>query len=160
MKITIISAYTWFNKGDSAILMGTLTELNEVYKNKYNLEYNILTFTPDIYRENYKVLFENISLVESNMFNPYPVKKTTIRKGIAAAKMGMQYLNLKFRTIKYSTLPQSNVLKFIFKDSSWIAIRPSGTEPKIKFYLGVTSKNKVGMDNKMNELQKFLEKYI
>lgn len=31
-------------------------------------------------------------------------------------------------------LPKSNVLKFFFADNSWIAIRPSGTEPKIKFY--------------------------
>lgn len=30
--------------------------------------------------------------------------------------------------------PPANVLKFIFEDGSWIAIRPSGTEPKIKFY--------------------------
>ena len=31
-------------------------------------------------------------------------------------------------------LPKSNVLKFILEDGSWIAMRPSGTEPKIKFY--------------------------
>lgn len=31
-------------------------------------------------------------------------------------------------------LPKSNVLKFYFEDGSWLAIRPSGTEPKIKFY--------------------------
>lgn len=36
-------------------------------------------------------------------------------------------------------LPKSNVLKFILEDESWIAIRPSGTEPKIKFYFGVKS---------------------
>ncbi|PWG00114.1 phospho-sugar mutase [Levilactobacillus bambusae] len=33
-------------------------------------------------------------------------------------------------------LPQSNVLKFWLEDGSWICIRPSGTEPKIKFYVG------------------------
>lgn len=32
------------------------------------------------------------------------------------------------------SLPPSNVLKFYFKDGSWLAARPSGTEPKIKFY--------------------------
>lgn len=36
-------------------------------------------------------------------------------------------------------LPKSNVLKFVLEDESWIAIRPSGTEPKIKFYFGVKS---------------------
>ena len=33
-------------------------------------------------------------------------------------------------------LPKSDVLKFILEDGSWIAVRPSGTEPKIKFYFG------------------------
>lgn len=34
-------------------------------------------------------------------------------------------------------LPQSNVLRFILEDNCWFCIRPSGTEPKIKFYFGV-----------------------
>ena len=33
-------------------------------------------------------------------------------------------------------MPSSNVLKYVLEDGSWIAIRPSGTEPKIKFYIG------------------------
>jgi phosphoglucomutase len=37
-------------------------------------------------------------------------------------------------------LPQSNVLQFILKDGSKISIRPSGTEPKIKFYFSVNEK--------------------
>lgn len=31
-------------------------------------------------------------------------------------------------------LPKSNVLKYIMEDGSWVAVRPSGTEPKLKFY--------------------------
>ena len=34
-------------------------------------------------------------------------------------------------------LPKSDVLKYFLKDGSWFAVRPSGTEPKIKFYFGV-----------------------
>jgi phosphoglucomutase len=34
-------------------------------------------------------------------------------------------------------LPKSNVLKFILEDGSWFCLRPSGTEPKIKFYFGI-----------------------
>ncbi|MBE9509719.1 MAG: phospho-sugar mutase [Bacteroidetes bacterium] len=41
-------------------------------------------------------------------------------------------------------LPQSDVLQYILKDGSKISIRPSGTEPKIKFYFGVRDK----LDNK------------
>ncbi|MGX1900392.1 phospho-sugar mutase [Thermolongibacillus altinsuensis] len=35
------------------------------------------------------------------------------------------------------TLPKSNVLKYILEDGSWFCIRPSGTEPKVKFYFGI-----------------------
>ena len=34
-------------------------------------------------------------------------------------------------------LPKSNVLKFFLKGGSWIAVRPSGTEPKLKMYYSV-----------------------
>ncbi|MGM0215191.1 phospho-sugar mutase [Enterococcus sp. AZ109] len=34
-------------------------------------------------------------------------------------------------------MPSSNVLKYTLEDATWLAIRPSGTEPKIKFYIGV-----------------------
>ncbi|MFD1020287.1 phospho-sugar mutase [Thalassobacillus hwangdonensis] len=37
------------------------------------------------------------------------------------------------------TLPKSNVLKFILEEDCWFCLRPSGTEPKIKFYYGVKS---------------------
>ena len=35
------------------------------------------------------------------------------------------------------TLPKANVLKYFLEDETWICVRPSGTEPKIKFYVGV-----------------------
>ena len=37
-------------------------------------------------------------------------------------------------------LPKSDVLKYFLADGSWFAVRPSGTEPKIKFYFGVCGK--------------------
>lgn len=43
-------------------------------------------------------------------------------------------------------LPKENVLKYIWKDGSWMAVRPSGTEPKIKVYYSIvdTSKENAG----------------
>ena len=37
----------------------------------------------------------------------------------------------------FGSLPKSDVLKYIFDDGSWVAIRPSGTEPKIKIYYSI-----------------------
>ena len=34
-------------------------------------------------------------------------------------------------------LPKADVVKFMLADESWICVRPSGTEPKCKFYIGV-----------------------
>ncbi|WP_179392586.1 phospho-sugar mutase [Sporosarcina sp. JAI121] len=40
-------------------------------------------------------------------------------------------------TIEKLTLPKADVLKFLLEDDSWVCVRPSGTEPKCKFYFGV-----------------------
>ncbi|MGM7700105.1 phospho-sugar mutase [Pseudalkalibacillus sp. Hm43] len=41
--------------------------------------------------------------------------------------------------VEEMTLPPSNVIKYILEDGSWVCLRPSGTEPKIKFYFGTQS---------------------
>lgn len=50
------------------------------------------------------------------------------------------------KIIDYSTgvgdLPKENVLKYIFTDGSWMAVRPSGTEPKIKVYYSIQDKDR------------------
>lgn len=42
----------------------------------------------------------------------------------------------------FGVLPTSNVLKFVYEDSSWVAVRPSGTEPKIKIYYSIKGKDR------------------
>ena len=44
-------------------------------------------------------------------------------------------------TVTNLTTPPSDVLKYTLADGSWIAVRPSGTEPKIKFYIAVVGVN-------------------
>jgi phosphoglucomutase len=48
-----------------------------------------------------------------------------------------QQATLADGTTSAITLPKANVLKYYMTDGTWIAIRPSGTEPKVKFYIGV-----------------------
>ena len=57
-------------------------------------------------------------------------------------------------------LPTSNVLKYILEDGSWIAVRPSGTEPKIKFYMGVKAATQEEAQEKLDKFQKDLDAYI
>ncbi|WP_025162166.1 phospho-sugar mutase [Paraclostridium bifermentans] len=57
-------------------------------------------------------------------------------------------------------LPKSDVLKFILEDGTWIAVRPSGTEPKIKFYFGCNGENKVEVDNKFKKVTEVMNNTI
>ena len=57
------------------------------------------------------------------------------------------------------TLPKSNVVKLFFENGNTITVRPSGTEPKVKFYIGMKSKNKIDKaqaDQLYEELKKAL----
>jgi phosphoglucomutase len=51
-------------------------------------------------------------------------------------------------------LPESNVLKFIMSDGSWFVLRPSGTEPKLKIYIGVLSDNLEDSRSKNESIKK------
>ncbi|MGG0031185.1 phospho-sugar mutase [Priestia megaterium] len=50
-------------------------------------------------------------------------------------------------------LPSSNVLKFWLQDGSWFAIRPSGTEPKVKFYFGVKKGTYQESEERLKEMK-------
>ncbi|WP_053365383.1 phospho-sugar mutase [Bacillus sp. FJAT-27245] len=55
-------------------------------------------------------------------------------------------------------LPKSNVLKYFFEDGSWVCLRPSGTEPKIKFYFGVNDKSLEASRKKLKQIEaEFME---
>ncbi|MGG2017780.1 phospho-sugar mutase [Bacillus sp. S10(2024)] len=51
-------------------------------------------------------------------------------------------------------LPKSNVLKYYLADGSWFCLRPSGTEPKIKFYFGVQGDSLQHSEEKLEEIKK------
>lgn len=50
-------------------------------------------------------------------------------------------------------LPKENVLKYIWTDGSWIAVRPSGTEPKIKIYYSIVDADKANAQARLNAIK-------
>ncbi|RWU08807.1 phospho-sugar mutase [Anoxybacillus flavithermus] len=50
-------------------------------------------------------------------------------------------------------LPKSNVLKYVLEDGSWFCVRPSGTEPKMKFYFGVKGQTLTEAKTKLEQLE-------
>lgn len=61
-------------------------------------------------------------------------------------------VNLKTGEESSIDLPKSNVLKYKLVDDSWFAIRPSGTEPKIKLYFSVKGEDRQLVDKRMEQL--------
>ncbi len=51
-------------------------------------------------------------------------------------------------------LPNSNVLYYVLENDAWCCVRPSGTEPKIKFYVGVKANSEEEAINDLKELEK------
>ena len=57
-------------------------------------------------------------------------------------------------------LPKSNVLYYELANDAWCCIRPSGTEPKIKFYVGVKGKTMEDAETQIEKLQKWAKNLI
>lgn len=57
-------------------------------------------------------------------------------------------------------LPVANVLKYILDDETWIAIRPSGTEPKLKFYVGTNADSLDAANAKLGAFEDALNQFI
>ncbi|KEH52496.1 phospho-sugar mutase [Streptococcus macedonicus] len=62
--------------------------------------------------------------------------------------------------IEKLTTPPSNVLKYTLADDSWIAVRPSGTEPKIKFYIATVGKDLADAEAKIANIEKEINDFI
>ena len=60
--------------------------------------------------------------------------------------------NMATGEVKPTGLPSSNVLYYDLEDGAWICVRPSGTEPKIKFYFGVKGTSLEDAEEKENAL--------
>ncbi len=57
-------------------------------------------------------------------------------------------------------LPKENVLKYIFNDGSWLAVRPSGTEPKIKVYYSIVDKDRQNAHIRLEKIKSVMSGVI
>ena len=57
-------------------------------------------------------------------------------------------------------LPKENVLKYIFNDGSWLAVRPSGTEPKIKVYYSIVDKDRQNAHVRLEKIKSVMSLII
>lgn len=60
----------------------------------------------------------------------------------------------------FGMLPTADVLKYTLCDGSWIAVRPSGTEPKIKIYYSIQAENKTQAESRLEQAVKTVKKAL
>ncbi|SDP10494.1 alpha-phosphoglucomutase [Streptococcus sp. NLAE-zl-C503] len=63
-------------------------------------------------------------------------------------------------TVTNLTTPPSDVLKYTLADGSWIAVRPSGTEPKIKFYIAVVGESNEESQAKIANIEAEINAFV
>ena len=63
-------------------------------------------------------------------------------------------------TVTTLTTPPSDVLKYTLADGSWIAVRPSGTEPKIKFYIAVVGESNEDSQAKIANIETEINAFV
>ena len=86
-----------------------------------------------------------------NQFNATAIAKTEdFQAQTATTAAGVEKL----------TTPPSNVLKYTLTDDSWIAVRPSGTEPKIKFYIATVGNSLADAESKIATIEKEINDFI
>ena len=68
--------------------------------------------------------------------------------------------DMQTEEISKTGLPTSNVLYYSLEDDNWCCIRPSGTEPKIKLYMGIKAKTNDEADAKLEQLKESMVKLV
>lgn len=94
----------------------------------------------DKFRDNAPVQFNSTDVIKTEDFLAQ----------IATSAAGVEKL----------TTPPSNVLKYTLADDSWIAVRPSGTEPKIKFYFATVGNDLTDAEAKIANIEKEINAFV
>ena len=139
------------SKGETVI-----SYLIEIYKD-YGFYYDKLYTITKKGRKGSAEIKKRIELLRLNP--PKTIADINISK-IDDYKTGLSYL--KTGKIKKLDLPKTNLIIYYLEDNSRISVRPSGTEPKIKFYISLYSEynNTFDLNKESNKLEKKVKQII
>ena len=145
-------AGTFVRDKDAVIASMLICEMAAYYKKKWKTLLDVLS---DIYDEHGYYIEETVSLSFAGVTGLNKMKSImeSFRENklnnlagknipyIYDYKLGiaLDLTNGKTEKLKY---PKSDVLKFSLEDGSWLVLRPSGTEPKLKVYFSIKGENK------------------
>ncbi|HIV74493.1 MAG TPA: hypothetical protein H9895_05345, partial [Candidatus Pseudogracilibacillus intestinigallinarum] len=99
------------------------------------------------------------AILEDFRNNP-PIELANVNVNVREDYAIQQRFVLASGAVEDIRLPKSNVLKYILDNGAWVCIRPSGTEPKIKFYYGVKEASLEESHAFIRKLQESIEKRL
>lgn len=134
--------------------MTLIDALNEIYK-KYGCQREALK---SIELEGIDGAQKIKDIMENFRNNPPKIIANTNVKSFSDYKLGIK--NNADGSNSNLSLPKSNMLLFELEDNSWICVRPSGTEPKIKIYVGAAAQTFDDAENKLKILLDEFSKII
>ncbi len=127
----------------------------------------------DIYEKYGYYKEEQVSIVREGVQGAQEIKEMMTKMRNTEIKKIGNYQVLSFKDIEKDIvknmqtgestktgLPQSNVLYYELEDNAWCCIRPSGTEPKIKLYMGVKGNSNEDANKKLLELKEAMMKIV
>ena len=145
-------AGTFVRDKDAVIASMLICEMAAYYKRQGKTLIDVLA---EIYEEHGYYIEETVSLSFSGLAGQSKMKaimeyfrenKLNSLAGKMIPTINDYKMSISLNLIKGTTeklnYPKSDVLKFSFEDGSWLVLRPSGTEPKLKIYFSINGENK------------------
>jgi len=162
---------TFVRDKDGIIASMLISEMAGYYSKKNK---NLIDVLEDIYQEfgyelenNYSLVLEGvegqerIKRIMEKFRNNFPKEMGDLKLEQYADYLKRKIYNLTTGEISDITdIPSSDVLRFWFSDGSWYAIRPSGTEPKLKIYIYSNDKEKEKSKAKLNLIKNTVDSII
>ena len=156
MVLKKVSGYLYGNHArdkDGVVASMLMLEIIAYYSMKNKDLFDVLE---DIYEKYgyYLEIGESIVLKGIEGKEKITTKMDTLRKEKLKIIEDEKVLNV--RDYEKDEKQKSNVLYYELENDGWIAVRPSGTEPKIKFYIGVCSANMEEGIARLEKLKRFI----
>lgn len=143
---------------DAVVATMTVCELGAYYKLKGLTLYDALIEVYEKYGY-YKETLESVTLKGIEGVNKIKHILSTLRNDPPKDINGIKVIEA-VDYLEDTDLPKSNVLYYTLEDGSWFCVRPSGTEPKIKFYFGIKDSSNDEADKHLEEFSKGVMKII
>lgn len=153
---------------DGIVASLLIVEMAAYYKSKGKTLIDVLN---DIYKEYGYCIEDAKSIILKGQEGEMQIKAImeSLRENMPKDIFGIRVLKAKdyklekiidFETnnITKTDLPNSNVIYLELEDDAFVAIRPSGTEPKLKFYMGVFEESREKALEKLDKIKKFVDK--